>query len=120
MSQENTPTDNVVGKRFMRTFKQHEIDEKTIEQAIQEVFITNLVTQSKNKKYTSIITIYVKKLNKKSDKKSTLKSPENHDKDVSTASIFIQDLFTLKHSQNILVQTNDVLKLRNTNMKILK
>jgi len=91
MSRENTPRDNAVGERFMRTFKQHEINGKIMEQAIQEIFITNVVSHSKNKKYRSIINTYVKKLNKKPNKKSLPKSSENYDRDVSTASIFMQD-----------------------------
>ena len=35
MSRENTLTDNAVGERFMRTFKEHRIDGITIEENIQ-------------------------------------------------------------------------------------
>lgn len=36
MSRENTPTDNAVAERFMRTFKEHQVNGKTFEQATQE------------------------------------------------------------------------------------
>lgn len=35
MPRENTPTDNAVAERFMRTFKKHLINGKTFEQATQ-------------------------------------------------------------------------------------
>lgn len=60
MSRENTPTDNAVAERFMRTFKTFKIDEKTIEQAIQEVIISKMSTQSKSSTCTSTINFYVK------------------------------------------------------------
>ena len=41
MSRDNTPTDNAVAERFMRTFKEHKINGKIIEQSIQEAVISN-------------------------------------------------------------------------------
>ena len=34
MAQQNTPTDNAVAERFMRTFKEHRIYNTTIEEEI--------------------------------------------------------------------------------------
>jgi transposase InsO family protein len=58
MSRENTPTDNGVAERFMRTFKGHQIDGKIIEQAIQEAILPDTISGSKS--YRSIVNMYLK------------------------------------------------------------
>ena len=78
MSRLNTPTDNSVAERFMRTFKEHKINGKSIEQEIQQAVLTNVG----NKKFSSIINNFIKSLNQKSYNVS----PEKHDKNV-----YIQD-----------------------------
>ena len=52
MSRENTPTDNAVAERFMRTFKEHQVNGRIFEQAIQESFISG------SKSYRNILNIY--------------------------------------------------------------
>ena len=42
MSRENTPTDNSVAERFMRNFKEHKIDGRTLEQSSQEALLSGL------------------------------------------------------------------------------
>ena len=69
MSRENTPTDNAVGERFMRTFKEHVIDRLTIEEKIQKC----LFKDSNFKSFRSIINQYIKNLNEKPNKKSNNK-----------------------------------------------
>lgn len=53
MSRENTPTDNSVAERFMRTFKEHQVGGKTFEQFIQESVV------SREKSYRSILNIFI-------------------------------------------------------------
>ena len=62
MSRENTPTDNGVAERFMRTFKEHKINGKIIEQSIQEAIILN-------KRPRSILNKYIISLNQKPNNK---------------------------------------------------
>ena len=85
MSRENTPTDNAVAERFMRTFKEHQVNGKTFEQAIQESLISGL------KSYRSITNIFIKSLNRRPNRKTLLKSPDRHDNDVLTASLFMRE-----------------------------
>lgn len=40
MSRKNTPTDNSVAERFMRTFKEHRIHETTIEEKLSNRILT--------------------------------------------------------------------------------
>lgn len=54
MSRENTPTDNAVAERFMRTFKEHQVNGKTYEQVIQESLILG------SKSYRSITNLFIK------------------------------------------------------------
>ena len=83
MSRSRTPTDNPVAERFMRTFKEHKINGKIIEQSIQEAFLLEA------KSYRKIISTYVHSLNKKPNKKSLLKSPHRYDNESITASFLM-------------------------------
>ena len=83
MSRENTPTDNAVAERFMRTFKEHKVGGKTFEQVIQESIISG------EKPYRMILNIFIQSLNKRPNRKTFLKSPDKHDKDVLAASILM-------------------------------
>ena len=83
MSRQNTPTDNAVAERLMRTFKEHKIEGKTFEQSIQEEFLLGV------KSHKSTVNIYVKSLNKKPNRKSPVKGPESHDLDVSLAAVLM-------------------------------
>lgn len=83
MSRENTPTDNAVAERFMRTFKEDKINRKIIEQVVH--FKSKSISISSR----SVINNYVKSLNQKPNRKSILKEPQRHDMDVSIASILM-------------------------------
>jgi hypothetical protein len=96
MSRENTPTDNAIAERFIRTFKQHQINGKTVEQMVQEVIITNPKIASKS--YRNIVNNFIKSINQKPNKKSILKRPERHDKDVSNASTFMREPYSFYKS----------------------
>ena len=85
MSRENTPTDNAVAERFMRTFKEHLISGKTFEQATQESIISG------SKSYKSILNIYIQSLNTRPNRKTIFKSPDKHDRDVLTASLLMRE-----------------------------
>ena len=85
MSRENTPTDNAVAERFMRTFKNHQVNGKIFEKAIQESLISG------SKSYRSITNLFIKSLNKRPNRKTLFKSPERHDNDVSTASLLMRE-----------------------------
>ena len=84
MSRENTPTDNAVAERFMRTLKEHQIDGKILEQACQEAV---LVGES----CRNILNLYIKSLNQKPNRKSKPKGPERHDTDVRIAAMLMTE-----------------------------
>ena len=85
MSRENTPTDNAVGERFMRTFKEHKIDGLTIEEKIQDC----LFKDPNFKSFLLIINKYIKSLNEKPNKKSKNEPPYRHDTNSYTASMLM-------------------------------
>ena len=82
MSRPNTPKDNAVAERFMRTFKEHKINNKTFQ---QELF-HQIEVNSKFKGYRKIFNLYVKDLNLKPNIKTNQKAPERHDLESSVAS----------------------------------
>lgn len=84
MSRENTPTDNAVAERFMRTFKEHQVGGKTFEQAIQESIVSG------EKPHRMILNIFTQSLNKRPNRKTLLRSPDKHDKDVLAASLLMR------------------------------
>jgi transposase InsO family protein/integrase len=87
MSRENTPTDNAVAERFMKTFKEHKINGVTIED-----LLTGYTLENPNfRNSRSILNQYVKSLNEKPNKKSFQLSPERHDKQSSTASMLMAE-----------------------------
>lgn len=92
MSRMNTPTDNSVAERYMRTFKEFKIHN----QSIQEYLINELITEGEIKSGRKAVNKYVKTLNSTPNRKSLSKSPEQHDKDVSTASMLMVDPFHTK------------------------
>ena len=85
MSRLNTPTDNAVAERFMRTIKQHQIGGKVLEQALQEHSL------EETKIYRSVVNQYVKSLNERPNRKSLLRAPKRHDNDVATAAMLMVD-----------------------------
>jgi len=87
MSRENTPTDNAVAERFMKTFKEHKTDGIRIEDLLTRCILEN--PNFRNSR--SILNQYVKSLNKKPNKKSLHVSPERHDKQTFMASMLMAE-----------------------------
>jgi len=119
MSRENTPTDNSVAERFMRTFKQHQIYGKNIYQTIEEAILSD----PEFKSYKSVFNLFVKSINRTPNSKSFLKSPKRHDMDVSTASIFMeQPLHPKAFSERFGAdfRRNLITDYKNENVKIIK
>lgn len=87
MSRENTPTDNAVAERFMKTFKEHKLEGKTI----QEYLIDSFAQNPNFKNSRAILDKFVKSLNEKQNKKSQKTSPESHDIRSTTASMFMAE-----------------------------
>ena len=56
MTRENTPTDNSVAERYMRTFKEHKVDGITIEEKLSSAIALN----SKFNSYRSYFNLYIK------------------------------------------------------------
>ena len=86
MSRPNTPTDNAVAERFMRTFKEHKIKDLTLEERIQN----HLVLDSTFNSFRRVINQYVKSINETPNRKSSKKlSPQKQDINSSTASMLM-------------------------------
>ena len=85
MSRASTPKDNAVAERFMRTFKEHPINNRTFQ---QELFY-QIEINSKFKGYRKMFNSYVKDLNLKPNKKSKNESPEQYDYAATTASMLM-------------------------------
>lgn len=82
MSRYGKPKDNPVAERFMRTFKEHKINNITFQ---QELFY-QIERNTKFKGYKKIFELYGKDLSLKPNLKSSPKSPERHDLDASVTS----------------------------------
>ena len=87
MSRENTPTDNAVAERFMKTFKEHRLNCQTIQEWLLDSFSQN--PDFRNSR--SVLNKFVKSLNNTQNKKSTLMPPERHDKRSSVASLLMRE-----------------------------
>ena len=86
MSRQATPKDNPVGERFIRTFKNHKLNDKTIQEYIfQELEFGPI------KSYIKILNKYVASLNQSPNSKTCKESAERHDKHVSAASMLMVD-----------------------------
>lgn len=85
MSRVNTPKDNPVAERFMRTFKEHQINGRTFQ---QELFY-QIEINSKFKGYRKVFNFFVKNINFKPNSKSGNKSPKKYDRDASTAAMLM-------------------------------
>ena len=96
MSRANTPKDNAVAERFMRTFKEHKINGTTFQQELLLQIEGNLKFQG----YRKVFDFYVKDLNLKPNLKSNKKSPDRHDLDSSVASqLMIEPKYTKAFSK---------------------
>jgi integrase len=87
MSRENTPTDNAVAERFIRTFKEHKIDNKTFQQEL----LHQIEINSRFRGYRRIFNLYVKDLGLKPNAKSKTRSPERYDMDAQVASMLMTE-----------------------------
>jgi len=85
MSRANSPKDNPVAERFMRTFKEHKIDGKTFQEELY--FQTENNTNFRG--FHKLFNTYVKSLNLKPNKKPYNKPPEQHDNACNTASMLM-------------------------------
>jgi transposase InsO family protein len=96
MSRPNTPTDNGVAERYMRTFKEHKVNGKVFEQIVQESFLSG------SKSYRRTVNIFIKSVNSRPNKKSLLKSPARHDTDVIVASTLMNEpLYSKAYSEQL-------------------
>jgi integrase/recombinase XerD len=86
MARENTPTDNSVAERFMRTFKEHKIYETTIEEKLSN----NILIEPNFRSYRSVLNEYTRSLNSKPNKKS-ITDPQRHYTDVSAATSLMKE-----------------------------
>lgn len=84
MARENTPTDNAVAERFMRTFKEHAIYNTTIEEDISGA----LALQSSFNSYKACLNKYVKSLNLKPNSKAKA-GPQKQDTHAVTATMLM-------------------------------
>lgn len=117
MSRCNTPKDNPVAERFIRTFKEHKIDGRTF----QEELFHQIEDNSKSQEYQKTFNLFVKSVNVKANKKSGNKSPEQHDIASSTASMLMVDpIYIRELIQNILgkIMIIDVNPSMNLEIKI--
>jgi integrase/recombinase XerD len=122
MSRENTPTDNAVAERYMRTFKEHKIEGKTIEQALQEIVLTSNNANANAKIFRSILNKFFKSLNRTPNNKSLIKNPEKHDKDVSTASLFmVEPKYPKAFSEHIREDSrrSEIIKYKDENSRVV-
>ena len=87
MSRANTPKDNPVAEHFIRTFKEHKINNKTFQ---QELF-HQIEINSKFRGYRKIFNFYVKDLDLKPNTKSKIMSPERLDTDAQIASMLMTE-----------------------------
>ena len=68
MARKNTPTDNSVAERYMKTFKEHTVDGIIIEEKLSSAMALN----SKCNSYRSYFNLYIKSLNSIPNKKSLI------------------------------------------------
>lgn len=85
MSRANSPKDNSVAERFMRTFKEHRIDGRTF----QEEIFRQIEINSKFRGYRKVFNEYIQSINIKPNKKSNRKPPQTHDIEASTATMLM-------------------------------
>ncbi len=97
MSRPNTPKDNEVAERFMRTFKEHKINNKTFQ---QELF-HQIEINSRFRGYRRIFNLYVKHLDLKPNLKSNRKAPEQLDIEASVASqLMLEPIYSKAFSEH--------------------
>ena len=117
MARQNTPTNNPVAERFIRTFKNHKIYNTTIEEEL-----SNRTAIDPNfRSYRATLNKYVESLNSKPNKKS-LVSPQRQDTDVTTASMLMVDpIYVQAKSKHVAndFRTDEVEKFKAENSKVI-
>ena len=68
MSRANTPNDNDVTERFIRTFKEHVVNGKSFEEEVYSQMLVNM----NFKEYRKIFNLYINSLNFRPNKKSKI------------------------------------------------
>lgn len=97
MTRENTPTDNSVAERYMRTFKEHKLDGVTIEEKLSSAAALN----PKFNSYRSYFNLYINSLNSVPNKKSLI-GPERYDRGSTMASmLMLEPLYSKAQSEHI-------------------
>lgn len=86
MARENTPTDNAVSERFMRTFKQHTDKKNGLPLTISQQMLNYVVANPDFRSARAVLNRYVKSLNNRPNKKTVPLSPERDDKEARMAS----------------------------------
>ena len=117
MARENTPTDNSVAERFMRTFKEHKIYETIIEEKLSN----NILIEPNFRSYRSVLNEYTQSLNSKPNKKSKT-APQRHYTDVSAAaSLMKEPKYTQARSAYLgeYFRINEVEKYKAENAKVI-
>lgn len=75
MARHNTPTDNAIAERFMRTFKDHTNEEVGLPVTISEQMFRHIVANPEFRNARSVLNKYVKSLNQRPNKKTRKLSP---------------------------------------------
>lgn len=117
MSKANSPKDNAVIERFIRTFKEHKIKGKTF----QNELLYQMDQNANFRGYRRIFNLYIKSLDLKPNKKKGFKTPHTRDSGASVASKLMIELTILKHFQNTSGKISGVIisiNLRSTVMKL--
>ena len=118
MARENTPTDNSVAERFIRTFKEHKIYNATIEEKLSN----SIAIDPNFRSYRANLNKYVNSLNSKPNRKSIV-APQKHDNNVSTASMLMVDpKYPQAKSKHLGedFRTDEVEKFKTENTKIIR
>jgi integrase len=118
MSRAATPTDNPVAERLMRTFKEHSINGKTL----QEFIFDELELYGEVKSYRRVINKYVGSLNQTPNKKSLLKAPDQHDMEVSTASmLMVEPIHSKGFSERFGkdIRNQEIEKFKDQNLEVI-
>ena len=119
MARENTPTDNSVAERYMRTFKEHKVNGVTIEEKLSNAIALNFKFNS----YRSYFNSYIKSLNIRPNKKSSLLiGPERYDKSSTMASmLMLEPIYPKAQSEHISEDPRlpDVKKYKSEKQKVM-
>lgn len=117
MSRANTPKDNPVAERFIRTFKEHKINGRTFQ---QELFY-QMEINPKFKGYRKVFNLFVKSIKLKPNSKSGKKSPKKYDKDASIAAMLMVEptyskAFSEFYGEDFRREPIDEFKMQNNNV----